>query len=68
MKQKIDSSAANPRNAVEIFLNEEKNLIIPASQKAIQLVEIFRPYSLVYFDINCKAADIDVNFCYAGNF
>ena len=42
--------------------------MIPASQVVIQLVEVFRPYSLVYFDINCKAADVDVNLYYAGGF
>lgn len=67
-KDKLEQVPANPRNAIDIFLNEEKIIMVPASQSVIQLVEVFRPYSLVYFDINCKTADIDVNLYYAGTF
>ena len=53
---------------MDAFLPEERGISVAASDKRVQMIEIFRPYSLVYFDVSCKIADIDVNLYYAGTF
>lgn len=59
---------ANPKNSVDPLFGPEIEVNVTRGSRVIRVIEIFREYSLIYFDVQCKSADINVRFVYAGAF
>lgn len=59
---------ACPKNTLEPLFGSEVELTVPRGSRTIRVLEVFREYSLLYFDVQCRSADIGVRFVYAGAF
>jgi hypothetical protein len=59
---------ANPKNSVDPLFGPSIEITVTRGTKVQRVIEIFREYSLIYFDVQCKSADINVRFVYTGAF
>lgn len=59
---------ASPKNMLDPLFGSEIELTVPRGARTIRVIEVYREYSLVYFDVQCRSADIGVRFVYAGAF